>query len=67
MRVVEFVAGADDLGFGEACDEAGDVSLAEVVVAAELVEGFEEVVAVVEGDGEAAAEGEFVATHSRSR
>lgn len=65
VRVVKLVAGADDLDLAEAGDEAGDVALAHPVLAAEVGQGGEEVVAVVEGDGEAAAEGEFVATHGR--
>jgi hypothetical protein len=59
VGIIEPVAGADDLDLAETGDEA----LAHIVVAAELVQGGEEVVAVVEGDGEAAAEDQFVATH----
>lgn len=65
VGVVEFVAGTDDLDLAEAGDEARDVALAHPVLLAELGQGGEEVVAVVEGDGEAAAEGQFVATHGR--
>lgn len=65
VGVVDFVAGADDLDLAEAGDETGDVALADVVVVAEVSQGREEVVAVVEDDGEAAAEGQFVATHGR--
>jgi hypothetical protein len=65
LGVIELVAGTDDLDLTEARDEAGDVALAHAVLLTELGQSGEEVVAVVEGDGEAAAEGQFVATHGR--
>ncbi|MFT7837702.1 hypothetical protein Q5530_16330 [Saccharothrix sp. BKS2] len=59
--VGQLFAGADDVDVAEAGDEAGDVGVADMVLCAELGQCGEEVVAVVEGDAEAAAEGQFVA------
>ncbi|GAA3457998.1 hypothetical protein GCM10018963_00110 [Saccharothrix longispora] len=61
LGVVQLLAGADDVDFAEASYEARDVGVADMVLCAEVGQGGEEVVAVVEGDAEAAAEGQFVA------
>src|SRR5690606_28441139 len=62
-RVVEAVAGADEVDLAEPGDERGNVALANVVGAAEFVEGGVEVVAVVEDEAEGSSEAEFVGTH----
>lgn len=59
----EFLAGADDLGFGEPGDEHRDVALVDVVCGAERGECVEEVVVVVEGDAEGPAGCQFMAAH----
>src|SRR6266498_5475519 len=65
LRVVELGAGADDLGLGEARDEHWNVAVPDPVGVAELVEGGEEVLAVVEGHAEGSADRQFLATHAR--
>jgi hypothetical protein len=65
LGVVEFLAGSDDLDLAESGDEGRDVPVAHVVLLAELAQRGEEVLAVVEGDPETAAQGELMATHSR--
>ena len=66
LGILKLVARADDVDFAEAGDEAGDVGVSDLVLVAEGGQFGEEVVAVVEGDTEAAAEGEFMAAHGRS-
>lgn len=61
--VGEFLAGADDLGFGESGDEHRDVALADVVGGAESGECVKEVVVVIEGDAEGSAGCQFMAAH----
>ena len=63
LGILELLAGADDLGLGEPGDEHRDVALAEVVVVAERGQRWEEVFPVVEGHGQGAADGQFVAAH----
>lgn len=61
--VGEFLASADDLGFGEPGDEHRDVALADVVGGAERGEGVEEVFVMIEGDAEGSAGCQFMAAH----
>lgn len=55
LRIIKFLARADDLGLGEACDEDRDEALPDLVGAAEVGESREEIFAVIEGYGEATA------------
>src|SRR5262245_31384483 len=66
IRVFEFSAGADDLHLRESGDEGGYDPLANLVRAAELIEGSEEILAVVERHHEGAADDDFLATHEPS-
>ena len=61
--VLEFVAGADDLGFSECGQEHGDVAVADAVACAEFLEGGEEALAGVEPDAEGAPGRELLAMH----
>lgn len=63
VRVIDRVAGADDLNPPEPGDEARYVPLPHVVFLAEVGQRGKEVIAVVDGDRKAAAQGEFVTTH----
>src|ERR1039457_5039032 len=63
-RMVELVAGADDVGCCECCQEHRDIALADVVAVAELRERREEALAGIEPDTEGPAGGQLVAVHA---
>src|SRR6266540_3707614 len=66
LWVVELLTGTDDLCFSEASDEGRYESLPYIVGPAELGKCGHEVVAMVEGDTEGTADGQFMAAHGRT-
>lgn len=62
LRIIEALAGADDIGIDESSEEHRDAGLPDRAVAAEGFEACEAVLAVVEDDAELAADGQLLAT-----